>query len=91
MKLKQYIAQKKLRPVVAAAELGVSYEAFRLWLKGNRIPQPEKMILIYRWSQRAVQPNDFYDLSDPGPLEGLPLFGAGAGKPNGNHVTSEGT
>lgn len=74
MKFCAYLLSKKIPRKTAAKELDVSVESIRLWVSGERLPREEQMLRIYRWSKQQVQPNDFYDLSEPGVLDGLPLF-----------------
>lgn len=87
MKLSHYISSRKLKPLHAARELGVTHQSFHLWLAGKRIPREEQMIAIYHWSKGAVQPNDFYDLTQK--INDLPLFtGNGQAMPPGGGVVS---
>lgn len=42
--------------------LGVSSETIRRWESGLRIPERDKMVLIYIRTGGIVEPNSFYDL-----------------------------
>lgn len=88
--LRVYRKKRRLSIAAMARELDEGRETVRTWLN-DALPRPEKIVKIYHWSKHEVQPNHFYDLTDPVPLNGLPLFDAGSGKPNGNHFTSKGT
>ena len=44
-----------------AAEIGVSYDAVRLWELGERIPSPDLMRRIKDHTHDAVTANDFYE------------------------------
>ena len=91
MKLKNYMDENKIKRGKAAGDLGVSLQNLHQWCTGKRIPRPEYMKKIYHWSKRKVSPNDFYDLSDPGLLEGLPLFNGTGKHVQPNHIKAEGT
>jgi hypothetical protein len=43
----------------AASELGVSHEAVRLWLSGERTPSPVMMRKVAALTAGKVTPNDF--------------------------------
>lgn len=74
MKIRSYITETKIKICDAASALGVSTQCLHQWISGKRVPQPEKMIAIYRWSGGKVQPNDFYELPDLASVTELPLF-----------------
>ena len=44
-----------------AAEIGVSYDAVRLWELGERMPSPNLMKRIMRYTEGEVTANDFYE------------------------------
>lgn len=63
MQLRQYIDSKGLKIADAAREAGFSadeYEAFRKWVKGERIPRPKSMRKIEAWSDGKVTATDFF-------------------------------
>ena len=62
MKLGEYINQFMGSKNQAALCLSVSYETIRKWITGERVPCPENMKKIFRWSNGQVAPADFYDV-----------------------------
>lgn len=64
MTLADFMALKGVSRTDMAAMLGVSPEAVRLWLIGERTPSRDKMQAIAKLSAGAVMPNDFF-LSSP--------------------------
>lgn len=77
MNLGDYLTYKKINASKAARELHVSHTAVGHWVSGKRLPRPEQMLFIYRWSRGQVQPNDFYDLPNLNSVDELPLFANG--------------
>ena len=59
MTLAAYIAKHGLSRKSVADVLGVSPEAVRLWLSGDRMPSPDKLRRISEWTKGEVTPNDF--------------------------------
>lgn len=83
MKIRSYITEAKIKICEAADALEVSTQCLHQWISGKRVPQPEKMIAIYRWSGGKVQPNDFYELPDLSSVDALPLFARLGQTPSG--------
>ena len=65
MKLKAYIDDVlKISVAEAARQLKKRQQSVHLWYTGERIPRKGEMAGIVNWSNGAVQPNDFYDLTE---------------------------
>lgn len=62
MKLAQFLYQHDLTDAEFAALIGASRSLISRYRAGNRIPGKTLMVRIYRVTQGAVCPNDFYDL-----------------------------
>lgn len=62
MKLAQFLYQHDLTDAEFAALIGVSRSLISRYRGGSRIPGKAVMLRIYRATQGAVCPNDFYDL-----------------------------
>ncbi len=58
--------EKGLRAPEMAVRIGVTEQAVRHYLRGERIPAPEVMRRIVAATGGAVTPNDFYDVSAGG-------------------------
>ena len=67
MKLKEYIDKHRLSYTIVGKSIGVSTEAVRRYVRGERIPQPDVMPRIVNYTSGAVTPNDFYNLSNQTP------------------------
>ena len=68
MRLKDYLKSQGLtqQEFVSLAEeqnAEFSYFAVQKWCNGQRIPRKDEMATIYRLTDGAVQPNDFYRLT----------------------------
>ena len=61
MRLSAYLSDKGESTAEFAARLGVTGEAVRLWLNGERIPRQEMMVRISQATDNAVTPNDFFE------------------------------
>lgn len=48
----------------AATELGFSQADISRYCTGKSIPRPERMKKIEDWSNGAVTPNDFYNITE---------------------------
>ena len=59
MKLSEYLSQNKIDLAVFAVEIGVTREALRLWLAGERTPRPKLMAKIKAATNGAVTSSDF--------------------------------
>jgi hypothetical protein len=70
---KKYLEIKRRTIADVARELGEHRETVRTWINGA-IPRRQQMLKIYLWSKGQVQPNDFYELPNPGHVSELPLF-----------------
>lgn len=64
MRLADYLAENSISPRVFAAQVGVSGEAIRLYLKGARRPRAETINAIRAVTGGAVTANDFFDGRD---------------------------
>ena len=73
MKLTLFLHQHDLTDAEFAALIGASRSLISRYRAGNRIPGKALMVRIYRVTQGAVCPNDFYDLP---PLKPNPTQGA---------------
>ena len=62
MKLSQFLDLSQKTISQAAQEIGVSPEAVRYWLNGERRPSHYLMTKIYIWSGGQITPNDFHEL-----------------------------
>lgn len=65
MKLADYLTAKGLSPTEFAPKVGVSPEAIRLYLKGERHPRPKVMRAISAETEGAVSANDFFAAEAP--------------------------
>jgi len=59
MKLSDYLFRHDIDPAVFASEIGVTREALRLWLAGERTPRPKLMAKIKTATGGAVTSSDF--------------------------------
>ncbi len=64
MKLAEHLKEQGISTDAFARTIGVSGEAARRYLKGERIPEPKVMVKIVLASGGEVQPNDFYAVPD---------------------------
>lgn len=66
MKLKEYLTEKKLTQHKFIEELEketghkLSQGGLSKYVIGQRTPRKDEMVLIYKFTDGAVQPNDFY-------------------------------
>lgn len=71
MKLSEYLDLHNLRPAEFAAQLAISPETVRLWLKGAHRPSNPQYDAISRATGGRVLPNDFLPATDtPSPNAG---------------------
>ena len=61
MKLSEWLSLSRVTRAQFAAEIGVSYDAVRLWELGERIPEADSMRRIKDHTHDAVTANDFYE------------------------------
>ena len=59
MKLSEYFSRHDIDPAGFAGEIGVTREALRLWLAGERTPRPKLMAKIKTATRGAVTSSDF--------------------------------
>jgi hypothetical protein len=78
MRLSSWLQRQKLKQTDLAKKLNTGKARAHRIYHGKILPKPNEVVFIYRWSKGVVQPNDFYDLADPGEFDGLPLFVNGA-------------
>ncbi len=93
--LDQYMTEKTIANKAAGAELDADQETVRNWRNGTKVPRPDKIRLIYIWSDGMVDANSFYNLPNlaalraarakpaeaiPGQLSLLDACSAAAGK-----------
>jgi hypothetical protein len=62
MQLSEWMKQKKKKAGWIANKIGKSATAVRRYAKGERRPDDEAMIEIYKLTGGMVDPNSFYDL-----------------------------
>lgn len=87
MKLSAWMKKSGLKQSNLANQLATGKARAHRIFHGKIIPKPEEVIAIYHWSKGAVQPNDFYDLTQK--INELPLFtGNGQAMPPGGGVVS---
>jgi len=67
MKLAAYLLEKSIDLPDFAAAVGVSKEAVRLWIAGERTPRAMQMQSIIDATNGAVTPNDFLPTPSPTP------------------------
>ena len=67
MKLRQYLTDHDLTLTEFARLVGVTTEAVRRYVGGDRTPTPDVMRRIFDMTDGAVTANDFFDLSAPAP------------------------
>jgi transcriptional regulator with XRE-family HTH domain len=60
MQLEAFMKDRQWDAAAVASAVGVSPEAVRKWLRGERIPRPAQMRRIVEVTDGAVQPADFY-------------------------------
>lgn len=60
MQLEAFMKDRQMDAAAVAAAVGVSPEAVRKWLRGERIPRPAQMRRIVQMSGGEVRPADFY-------------------------------
>lgn len=60
MKLVDYLERADITPQEFAAQIGVSAEAVRLYIRGERRPRSQILQAIQSKTDGAVTPNDFY-------------------------------
>lgn len=60
MQLKDYLANNSSVNTLAS-ELGVTPAAVRLWLSGERMPSPKRMVRIAEVTNGKVTYRDFYE------------------------------
>lgn len=59
---KENITQKEFVSLADKSGVIFSTHAIAKWCQGQRIPRREEMECIYKITNAAVQPNDFYNL-----------------------------
>lgn len=62
MTLDQYLKQNGITERQAARELEVIQATIWRWRNKRRMPGPDQVAAIYRWSNGQVAPGDWYDL-----------------------------
>lgn len=60
MKLQTYLDKSGTTRANFAQQIGVTSEAVRLWIRGQRMPDRESMGKIQGATKGLVTPNDFY-------------------------------
>lgn len=60
MRLSAYLSDNGESPAEFAARLGVTGEAVRLWIVGERTPRRQMLALIAEKTEGAVTPADFF-------------------------------
>lgn len=66
MKLKEYLKTHKhtqmsyIEQIEMATGVRVQQGTFAKWITGSRIPRKSEVIMLYKLTEGAVQPNDFY-------------------------------
>lgn len=64
MKLQEYLQEKQIGVVEMSKQLNLPQSTCSMWLTAKRIPSKESMQKIYKWSDGAVEPNDFYSINE---------------------------
>lgn len=64
MRLKDFMDTNRKSIKDLSEGLKCEYENARLYYAGEVIPRPERMKKIYEWSNGAVTPNDFYNITE---------------------------
>ena len=64
MNIKSYRKMLGISQEKAASEIGVSKDVYNSWEYGVRFPRPENVKKIEEWSNGAVTPNDFYNITE---------------------------
>jgi len=63
MKLHAYCQARKISIARAGRELGIDCRAtICRYANGDRVPPPDMVVRIYRWSNGAIKPADWYAL-----------------------------
>ena len=66
MTLSEYLDLTGLSVPALQKKLGIrTVDSVYKYLRGDHIPSPEVMARIFKATNGAVQPNDFYDLPKP--------------------------
>lgn len=60
MKLDAYLTETKTSKKALADALGVTEEAVRLWVTGQRKPRQEQLDALHRATEGRVSANDFW-------------------------------
>lgn len=60
--MRTFRQQRRLSMAGAGALVGVPRTTWHGWEVGRRIPGPAYMVELFRVSDGAISPNDFYDL-----------------------------
>lgn len=87
MTLEQYLAERRVKPSVFAAEIGVAASTIARILRGERSPGLDLLTLIRDKTGGAVTPNDFippltaerFDETASGPRRNLDFGGDAVG------------
>lgn len=66
-KLRNWRRQHELSQAEAAARMGVARRTWHQWERAIVIPGPDHMAALHKLTGGEVEPNDFYDLSEPQP------------------------
>lgn len=67
MTLKDWLAENEVSRAEFGRRIERSIEAVRRYETGERVPDKETMSRIFRETDGAVTPNDFFDLDAPAP------------------------
>lgn len=67
MKLESYLNEYSIDPGAFADRIGVTLYTLQRYMRGKRIPDKEKMPLIYAETSGKVSANDFYGLNGHAP------------------------
>lgn len=62
MKLKQWMKQNKVTPLALSKKIKAAKWTLNRYLGSDRVPAPRIVVAIFKATNGAVQPNDFYKL-----------------------------
>lgn len=63
MTISEYCEARGVSPTQLGRRFGVCQRTAYRWLKGERLPDPPRMLRIVKWSGGAVRPDDFYGVA----------------------------
>ncbi len=64
MAFRDYLDDNEISIAAAARGLEKAHATVSNWYHGRRLPRPDEITEIYKWSNGQVRPDDWYDLPD---------------------------